>query len=290
MSVNKTYHRVWLTFEDDEHPVVIEWFNRRLMESVEQIKKELKVRELRDDKFMVDVQGAGTTYRLTFITNFLGDMALYTAIMTHINALINLAAKYVEVKMHFDNCDVRKNRFVLTRDLGLMINSAAPIELRDVGEISKLFPGVRDIWVAGEPNACRKLVGRIRHWMRYCNQYREGFETFDHQIRKGLGKDVAIYIRTDDAPLGRVIHADGYDALEMQAPHFNEYMAMVRLGKVPDIFNFQAAFDSNYDFYAFMEYMLETVDNRRLTYTGMGGYEVVPYEFIKLALVEVADV
>lgn len=290
MSTNKTFHHVWVTFDNDDHPVVIEWFNRRLIEAVNHIKTELKLRTLRDDKINVEVHGDGVAYRFTFITNFLGDAALYANIMTHINQLIDQAEQYVGIKVHFDNVDVRKNRFTITKDLGLMINSTAPIEVRDVGLAAKTLQGIRDIWVAGEPNACRKLVGKIRYYLRYCNQYKEGYEVFEEQIRRGIGKDVAIYVRTDDDQLfGRVIHDSSYDVFDLQAPIWESFKQLTDAGKVPDIFNFSKSYGNNYDFMAFMTYMLEIVDNRRISFKGFGGSEVIPYEFISSALEEVSE-
>ena len=290
MTARKNYHHLYLTFDNDSHPIIIEWFNRRLVEMVNLVKDELKIRGLRMDKLDFEVQGDGTAYRLSYITNFLGDSALYAETITHLAKLIDKASPYVGIRMHWDSSDVRKNRFAITKDQGLMINSTAPIEVREVGTIAKILDGVHDIWVAGEPNACRKLVGRIRYYLRQGRQSNRSYDAFEKHSRAGIGKDVAIYVRTTDEQLfGRVIHDSSYDVVKLQEPLWEDFKMLVDAGKVPDIFNFGAAYSNNYDFIAFMHYILDSVDTRRLALKGFGGSGIIPYEFITSQLEEVSE-
>lgn len=290
MSKNKTYHHVYFTFEEDGHPLIAEWFAGKISEAIRMIKPQLKLAELRDDAVEVEYHGQNTMIKLTLRTNYLGDQQVYTALMGYLLQCINTAKRYVEIKMHFECTDVRKNRMAITTDQGLMINGSSPIELRGVGNVVKaLRDDVIDIWVAGEPNAAREEVGRIRQLLRYENGYKNGLDWFIDKIRFYMPKDVAMYIRTKDQPLGMVIHGRAYDYNRWNNELDQTYMEAVKEGLVPDIFNLKASNNWYFDFIAFMEVMLDTVDNYRAAKPGRGGSELVPYEFIQHVLSEVME-
>lgn len=291
MSKNKTFHHVYLTFENDEHPLVAEWFASKVSEAFKVVQVGLQDGELRDDKLVIESFGASTMLKFSFITNFLGDQQLYTSFMGHVLKLIEFASKYVEIKMHFESSKTRRNRFMLTQDLGLLINGEAPIELRGVGKSAKLLDkSIVDMWVAGEPNACRKEVGRIRRMIREENNHIRGLEWFVEKVRIYMPKDVALFIRTVDQPCGQVVYSGrAYDNSNYRDEQHVFYLDAVKAGKVPDVFNLLPSKDWNFDFIAFMVTMLDVVDNRREMFKTYGGAEVVPYEFIRITLEDIID-
>lgn len=291
MSKNKTFHHVYLTFENDEHPVIAEWFASKISGAFKVAQVGLQDGGLRDDKLVIESFGGGTMLKLSFITDFLGDQQLYTSFMGHVLKLIEFASKYVEIKMHFESSDTRRNRFMLTTDLGLLINGDAPIELRAIGKSAKLLDAsIVDMWVAGEPNACRKEVGRIRRMIREGNNYRHGLEWFIEKVRTYMPKDIALFIRTVDQPCGQVVYGSrAYDNIDYCDVHHVVYLDAVKAGKVPDVFNLLPSKDWNFDFIAFMVTMLEVIDNRREVFKTYGGAEVVPYEYIRTTMEDIID-
>lgn len=290
MSKNKTFHHVYLTFENDEHPVIAEWFASKMSEAFKHIQAGLAASNLRDDKFKIESFGDGTMLKFSFVTNFLGDQQLYTSFMGHVLKLIEFASKYVEIKMHFESSDTRRNRFLLTQDLGLLINGEAPIELRCVGKVVKLLdPEIIDVWVAGEPNATRKAVGDIRRMLREYNHYKLGLDWFVRNLESSLGKDVAVYIRKTGDLIGQVVHRRGYGHTNYSAEQHVVYLDAVKAGNVPDVFNLLPSKDWNFDFIAFMVTMMDIVDNRREVFKTYGGAEIVPYEFIRTTLEDIID-
>lgn len=290
MAKNKTFHHVYLTFENDEHPVVVDWLATKLEQCGLSIRVALDLARLRKDKLTQEMHGGGTMIKLSFITNFLGDQQLYTAYMGEILKLIDQASKYVEIKMHFEESDVRRNRFMLTRDLGLLINGSTPIEMRCVGKVVKLLdPTINDVWVAGEPNATRKAVGDISRMLREYNHHILGFDWFVRNLESSLSKDVAVYIRKVDDTIGQVVHARGYDQVDYKDERHLTYLDAVKAGKVPDVFNLQKSKDWNFDFIAFMVTMLEAIDDRRQAFKTYGGADVVPYEYIRTTMEDIID-
>lgn len=291
MSKNKTFHHVYLTFENDEHPLVAEWFASKVNDAFKHARAGLAAGGLRNHTFDIETFGANTMLKLSFVTNFLGDQQLYTSFMGHVLKLIEFASKYVEIKMHFESSDTRRNRFMLTHDLGLLINGEAPIELRGVGKSAKLLDAsIVDMWVAGEPNACRKEVGRIRRMIREENNHIRGLEWFVENVRIYMPKDVALFIRTVDQPCGQVVHADRtYSVSSYSDEQHVVYLDAVKAGNVPDVFNLLPSKDWNFDFIAFMVTMMDIVDNRREMFNTYGGAEIVPYEFIRTTLEDIID-
>ncbi len=291
MSKNKQTHAVHFFFANNDHPVIVEWFNNKLNKIVESISVELMGSYLRPDAVKVETNQDRTVVKLSFITNFLGNQQLYTSLMGYILSLIDKASPYVEIKMYFECTDKRYNRFGITSDMGLMINGHRPIELRDVGTVAKLLSKeVVDIWVAGEPNACRKEVGRIRHLIRTENNHRRGLADIIDELRMYMSKDVALYIRTTDAPLGMVIHCDRlYENINWCDEGQERYIKAVVDKQVPDIYGIEESNDWNFDFSAFMEVMLDLIDARRECFQGYGGHEVVPFEYISGVMADIVD-
>lgn len=280
MAKNKTFHHVYFIIEEKDHPIIVDWFHSKLVETMNIIRAAVVESGLRSDSVTMETFRSGSMFKLTFHTNFLGDQMLYSSMMGYISRLIDMASKYVDIKMEFESTDVRKNRLVLTADQGLLINGAAPIEMRDVGLIAQqLDKKIIDMWVAGEPNATRKEVGRIRQMLRYENGYKKGLEWFIAEIKTYMPKNVALYIRTVDSPLGQVVHCNrAYGYSELSHESHMVYLKDVESGKVPDIFNLKESHNLNFDFIAFMASMLDVVDARREKFKGFGGYEIVPSE------------
>jgi len=292
MSKNKTDHHVTYTFENDDHPIVIEWFGKKLLELQDVVKLRLGQDGCRQDKFRVESFGNGTMVKLTFITNFLGDEQLYTSLMGYINHLIGVASQYVEIKTYFECNDTRRNRFALFNDFGLMIKRNAPLEVRNIGNAAyNIGNGVNGVWVAGEPNTVRKVVGRIRYLLRTGNQnVRFGYDKFVEAVKPFLGKDTAVYVTCKDAVWGEVIHDNGYSAASWHDPFIGGYAELIEAGKVPDVFDLVSAKDNYFDFPAFMAVILERVDQLRKEYPRHVGWVNIPNEFIQSVLKEITDV
>lgn len=290
MSTNKTYHHVYLTFAED-HPLISDWFGARLKDMWVNVRVALRSSGLHLDAVRVETLSRKGTFKITFQTNYLGDQLVYTTCMGYVLTLIDMAKRYVEIKLNFDNNDVRKGRFNISSDYGLMINGKSPIEMRFVGDIVRLMDEqIVDIWVTGEPNATRKEVGRIRNYLRYENGYEGGLDKFIESIRTHMSKDVVLYIRTKDQGFGMVVHGLAYDHIPWNNGDMKVYFTAVQEGKVPDIFNLRESYNYNFDFIAFMEMMLNHIDRLRKEKPGMGGFEIVPSEYIQKVLQQVMEV
>ncbi|ABY63243.1 hypothetical protein ST201phi2-1p419 [Pseudomonas phage 201phi2-1] len=292
MSKNKTFHSVTYTFENDDHPIVIEWFGKKMLELQQIVKVHLADNTIRQDKFKVEFFGNGTMVKLTFITNFLGDEQLYTSLMGYVNHLIGVASQYVEIKTYFECNDTRRNRFALFNDFGLMIKRNAPLEVRSVGNVAyNIGNDVNGVWVAGEPNLVRKVVGRIRYLLRSGNKnVRFGYDKFIKEVKLFLGKDAAVYVTREGAGWGEVIHDDGYSAASWQDPFLSGYVELIEAGKAPDVFDLVGAKDNYFDFPAFMAVILERVEQLRQEKPRQGGWVNIPNEFIQSVLKEITDV